>query len=153
MALAQLFRSPFVRVPFLAFAVLSSVATSSPNGWVLHARATTPAVTVVKGAPIERRFAYSASQEFELRLDIRALSSRGQLKVTVPECGIDADLSLEISDTVSTTCDKRDGTFTVRFETPDAAPLTLALDVAVAISGDESNEAPDGAHVSVKAEP
>lgn len=61
MSVSKAFRSPFFRVPFLAFAVFATVATSQAR-WSLEASPIDEDITLAPGASLERRVEYEASQ-------------------------------------------------------------------------------------------
>ncbi len=70
MSVSRFFRSPLVRVPFLLFAVVATVATSVP-AWQLDDTPIDQAITLAAGASVERKIGYEASHPVDLRTDLR----------------------------------------------------------------------------------
>jgi hypothetical protein len=93
MSLAQLFRSPFVRIPFLGFAIFSSVATSQPDGWSLSDGPPSARIEIAAGDTAARDFAYETSEsQIGLTLDLdtfAASSGPAKLHLVAKECGLD----------------------------------------------------------------
>jgi hypothetical protein len=176
MVLSTLFRSPFVRVPFLAFAVVATVATSEPAGWTLHAETPAQMLTVAAGDVVERSFTWSSSEsgvELAVDLDGFAPAKGGAVRILAPACNIDARFQRRDDGHWSTL--REDGTtigighdhpratgwcrdkglaVLVRIENDGATSLTFDATVEVEARGPGGvTEAPAGAFVDVKALP
>jgi hypothetical protein len=79
-SLSVAFRSPFVRIPFLAFAVISTVATSAP-AWDLQANPISEDITLAPGESYVRKVEYSASQPVAFNTEIRAAQGVAQVRI------------------------------------------------------------------------
>jgi hypothetical protein len=80
--LTSLLRSPFVRVPFLLFAVVATVATSQPS-WSLDSTPLDEGVKLVPGASFERKVEYEASHPVVIETELSGSSEVGaKLRIT-----------------------------------------------------------------------
>ena len=76
MTLSTLFRSPFVRVAFLAFAVFSTVATSEAQ-WSLDAVPFDEDVTIFSRHTLEKKIQYDASRPVSLHVELGGEAHEG----------------------------------------------------------------------------
>lgn len=76
MTLSSLFRSPYFRVPFLAFAVISTVATSQAE-WTLDSTPVDEDITVAPKSTFEKKVQYEASQNVGLNTDLTGKGTEG----------------------------------------------------------------------------
>lgn len=178
MTLAQLFRSPFVRIPFLGFAIFSSVATSAPASWHLEDATAREGIELARGAIAERRFTYESSEgSIELSVVLDAFSDTSDKVHVVVDgaCHVDAvyeqrepkrwhrldsqgaagaGWSSDIR--ARATCsDGKKGSVTVRIENLGAAPTTFMSSVSASIGGatGDAADVPAGAFVRVRRVP
>lgn len=163
MVLSQLFRSPFVRLPFLGFAVVATVATTAPDGWFLDDSTPVESIELARGASVERTIAYEASERsVQLTVDLGATSTTtGKLRVVAASCGIDESVeqrepqrwrSIDGSGSASPSwtvtprllgwCSGATGTVTVRIENLGADPIVVHATMTVTISGPGNDSLP-----------
>jgi hypothetical protein len=171
MTLGQLFRSPFVRVPFLAFAVFSSVATSAPS-WSLEDATPKERIELQAGQSVERKVAYDASEDHvRLRVVLERFSSTSgaTLRITGEEChlsglyeqrpggewfNLDASTTDEIPSSPSLSLDGsckslKSGTLVLRIENVGATGVAFDAHQVASIGYDGTDETPSGAFVHV----
>ena len=177
MTLAELFRSPFVRIPFLGFAIFATVATTATPGWSRESATPPERLELAKGATAERQFTYEASQapvDLEILLDAFSATS-GKLRVVAEKgCVVDRTYGqlepfrwyLLDGDGKSqggysarefitkTTCPEGKGSVTVRIENVGAEPIVFSSTVKASVGGGPGEEdAPDGAFVTLRRVP
>ena len=172
MVLSQLFRSPFVRVPFLGFAVVATVATSQPDVWSLSDATDRQPLALAAGAVTERTLAYEASEaSVELRVALETFSTTGgKVRVVVQGCGLDRtyeqrepkrwnpiedrDASWFVTPYFSASCSGKSATVKVRIENVGEAPIACDLSFEATITGPGGDsEAPRDAFVRVRTVP
>lgn len=108
MTFARLFRSPFVRVPFIGFAVVATVATSAPQ-WDLEARAVDEGVTLAPGDSFERKVEYDASHDVQLETSVTGPAASGT-RIRVEHDDSNGDSAADAGDRIhvgSGACDAR----------------------------------------------
>ena len=90
---SRAFRSPFVRIPFLAFAVIATVATSQPE-WDVEARPVDEGITLTRGASVERKIGYEGSHDVRIRSELSGSAPSGtriRIQHTDPNGAPDVD--------------------------------------------------------------
>jgi hypothetical protein len=179
MSLAQLFRSPFVRIPFLGFAIFSSVATSQP-AWSVDdqtpeehiAIAAGQSVAIAAGQSVDRRFAYDASDtNLKVKLHLDDFSSPSSasrsLKIVGEECGFKGVYEKRSGEdwknvdppqayvqsgadlTLENTCLAKSGTLALRIENVGAGDIAFDLHAEASLSGNGDEPPGAFAHIEV----
>jgi hypothetical protein len=98
MTFSTALRSPLFRVPFLAFAIFSSVATSNPDHHLLYAHPDPidEDITLAPGASITRKIEYSANDVVSFEAELNGAASPGAL-LRIESTNISAETSPDAS--------------------------------------------------------
>ncbi len=166
-------RSPLSRAAFLTFAVLATVATSSPS-WSLASEAINEDVELAPGATFVRKVQYEASHRTTLTTRVSGTSELGaKIRIfqagALPSCSAEEvyvpaasgkwtysaydGRPLDRVVQVTSSCVDERGTFTVSVRNEGTSSADVHVNVVATIGEDGHGDQPDGAFVRASVVP
>jgi hypothetical protein len=169
-----IFRSPLFKIPFFAFTLIATVATSAP-GWGVEARTPDESVTVAKAKTFDARLATTSTQATRLTAKVTlsglAPNAAGKLRITTG-CSTTSEVTYDQLETglwvpasrpsyiaPSSTidvyvgnCTPASDTITLRVENLGPEAITFVWNTVVTAGGD-GDDTPAGATVNVTKAP